>query len=277
MAPVLRAAESNQTLLYIYARGFRKTVESPEELLTEMVNSLCLIALLPVTVALRRSFLPSTRASWFAPLVSLFIVAITYVVRYEQRFTMPYDIPSLLFFTLGLLAITRRQGLLLLVLIALAAPNRETVIFLVPIWFWMEWREARHSSAIIYSAVGTAIWYSWRVAISHILHRVQPYSSGPIFSSNFNSIVMPAHWPQLLSVFGFLAIPMWMLRHQITDRRLPVIWQATIPFFLSILVLGTWRETRVFGELSVLAGITFAMEVERAITASAPVLSPADL
>jgi hypothetical protein len=263
MAPVLRAVEKSPAFLNLYYQGFRKTVATPEDLATELINCVCLIALLPVIVTLRRSFLPLTRASWFAPMISLLIVAITYVVRYEQRFTMPYDIPSLLLFTLGLLAIVRRQAVLLLILIAIATPNRETALFLLPIWFWIEWKEDRRHSALIYSAAGAAIWFSWRVAISHILHRVQPYSSGLEFKNNFSSLLMPSHWPQLLSVFGFLAIPIWMLRHQIADQRLRVIWQATVPFLLSILVLGIWRETRVFGELSALAGITFAMEVER--------------
>jgi hypothetical protein len=268
MAFVLRAAENSPAFLHLYDRGFRKSVDTPEDLALSLINCVCLIALLPVIAALRRNFLPSTRASWFAPLISLLIIAITYVVRYEQRFTMPYDIPSLLFFTLGLLAIMRRQGVLLLLLIAIAAPNRETVVFLLPIWFWTEWKEGRRLSALIYSAAGAGIWFSWRVAIAHILDRVQPYSSGLQFKTNINTLLMPAHWPQILSVFGFLAIPMWMLRDQITDQRLRAIWQAAMPFVLSILVLGLWKETRIFGELSTLAGITFAMEVERVIEGS---------
>ena len=139
------------------------------------------------------------------------VVAFTYVVRYEQRYTYPYDFLSMLFFNLGLLAILARRGWLLLILLAVAVPNRETAIFLVPIWFWQEWRERRHVSAVAYSVVGVAIAIAWLIAIKRILHTPNiPYEFP--FYKNLNALMGPMHWPQLMSVFGFLALPMWLLR-----------------------------------------------------------------
>lgn len=262
MVPVIRAAGSNKYFLRLYGELFQKTVDTPEDLAVMLIDCLCLLLMLPLTVALRRAFLPQEEAAWLAPLMMLLIVAFTYVVRYEQRFTMPYDFPAILFYSLGLLAILRRNGWLLLVILAVAIPNRETAIFLIPSWFWLEWREGHKTAAVVYGAVGVAIAEFWRLWIDHLFHLAHQHYEFP-WRNNLMSVVLPTHWPQLLSVFGFLAIPMWMLRGYITDSRLRAMWLSTIPFLLAALVVGVWRETRIFGELSALAGLTFAIQLEQ--------------
>jgi hypothetical protein len=107
---------------------------------------------------------------------------------------------------------------------------------------------------------------AWKYEIARILNRLSPRYDWP-WSTNLVSVIFPVHWPQLFSVFGFLAIPMWLLRDQVTDPRLRQIWFATIPFITGVLLLGVWRETRIFGELSVLAAITFSIQLERILQA----------
>jgi hypothetical protein len=207
---------------------------------------------------------PDERVNWLAPLTMLLIVAFTYVVRYEQRFTMPYDFPSLLLYSLGLLAILRRNGWFLLLVLAVAVPNRETAIFLIPSWFWLEWREGRRFPAIAFGVAGAAIAELWRYWIAHTVRSApQPYDFP--WRNNLFSILVPTHWPQLLSIFGFLAIPMWLLRGCVTDPRLRALWISIAPFILAALIVGIWRETRIFGELSALAAVTFAMQLEHVL------------
>ena len=123
-------------------------------------------------------------------------------------------------------------------------------------------------SALAYGFLGGAIWVAWRVEISHILRSAMAPYDFP-WKQNFSSVIFPVHWPQLLSVFGFLAIPMWLLRDNVRDPRLRAMWVATLPFLLSALVVGVWRETRIFGELSALVGITFAIQLEEILAPSA--------
>ena len=269
MAPVLLAAEHSQWFAAFHHLLFRKTVDDPLDLVTMLVNSACLVLLLPITVALRRRVSPQPTSSWLAPVLMLVVVAFTYVVRYEQRYTYPYDFLSMLFFNLGLLAILARRGWLLLVLLAIAIPNRETALFLVPIWFWQEWRERRYVAAIVYSVVGVAISIAWFIAIKRILHTPDIPYEFPWYK-NLNALMGPMHWPQLMSVFGFLAVPMWFLRGYVTDTRLKAIWLSLVPFVLAALVVGVWYETRIFGELSVLVGVTFAIQVEAAVSHQRP-------
>jgi hypothetical protein len=264
MAAVLAAAERSQGFQALHRLAFAKTVDDPLDLASMLVNCACLLLLLPVTVALRRCFAPAPSSSWLAPALMLVVVAFTFVVRYEQRFTFPYDFPSLLLFNLGLLAILARQGGLLLPLLAIAVPNRESAVFLVPVWLWLQWREGRRTSAIAYSLLGAAIFMTWRLEIKSILHTPDlPYEFP--WLKNLHAILLPIHWPQLVSVFGFLAAPMWLLRGYVTDARLKAIWPALTPFALAALIVGVWYETRIFGELSPLVAVTFALQLERAV------------
>jgi hypothetical protein len=268
MAYVIRGATHNHTFLRVYDAIFHKTVDTPENLVVILTDCVCLLLMLPVTLALRDRFHPPPLTSWFTPLLMLLVVAFTYVVRYEQRFTMPYDFLSLLLYNVGLLAILDRRGWLMLAVLALATPNRETVVFLIFVWFWLEWRAGRRISAIAYSVAGFAICMAWRVAIGRLIHSPhQPYFLP--WDNNIKGILLPLHWPQLFSAFGYLAIPMWMLRGYITDRRLRDVWISTVPFIVGAMVVGVWRETRIFGELSALVAITFAIQVEQLLPSSA--------
>jgi len=268
MAPVLHAAASSRAFGRVYDAFFRKTVASPMDLAISLVNCASLLLLLPATLSLRRAFGPPSHSTWLAPLLTMIVLSFTYVVRYEQDFMMPYDMLSVFLYTLGLLAIVNRSGWLFLLVMAVGTPNRETVLFLVPVWLWLEWREGRMFSALAYGFLGGAIWVAWRVEISHILRSAMAPYDFP-WKQNFSSVIFPVHWPQLLSVFGFLAIPMWLLRDNVRDPRLRAMWVATLPFLLSALVVGVWRETRIFGELSALVGITFAIQLEEILAPSA--------
>jgi hypothetical protein len=267
MAYVIRAATHSPTFLRLYNTLFVKTVDTPENLVIILEDCACLVLLLPITVALRRRFRPLPATTWFAPLLMLLVVAFTYVVRYEQRFTMPYDFLSLLFYNAGLLAILQRRPWWMLAVLTIATPNRETVIFLVFVWFWLEWRAGRRAAAVAFSVAGAAICMAWRVAIARLLHSPdQPYFLP--WDNNIKGILLPLHWPQLFSAFGYLAVPIWMLRATIQDDRLKDVWKSTIPFIAGALVVGVWRETRIFGELSPLVAITFAIQVEQLLRSS---------
>jgi hypothetical protein len=274
MAYVIRAADESHPFVRIYDGLFRKTVDTPEDLAVMMVNCTCLLLMLPITVALRRAFQPGPQTKWLAPLLMLLIVAFTYVVRYEQRFTMPYDFLSLLFYSLGTLAILKRRGWLLLVILVVAAPNRETAIFLAPMWMWMEWRGGHRISAMAYGLAGIAICLVWSHEIARILHSPAHLYDLP-WKNNLVSVFFPVHWPQLVSVFGFLAIPMWMFRGYIKDQRLRDLWLSTLPFIAVALVVGIWRETRIFGELSAIAALTFALQLEQLLARNSEVNEPA--
>ena len=58
MAYVLAAVEHNRWFLALHHRLFSRTVDDPLDLASMLVNCACLVLLLPITVALRRAFVP---------------------------------------------------------------------------------------------------------------------------------------------------------------------------------------------------------------------------
>jgi hypothetical protein len=43
------------------------------------------------------------------------------------------------------------------------------------------------------------------------------------------------------------------------------LWLSTLPFIAAALIVGVWRETRIFGELSAIAAVTFALQLEQVV------------
>jgi hypothetical protein len=90
-----------------------------------------------LAVRLYRVVNPSGALAALAALVyPLFMVLTlwTYVVHIDADFSYPYDMPSLAFFTGGLLAIYARRFLPLLAILFFGTLNRETTLFLIGIY-----------------------------------------------------------------------------------------------------------------------------------------------
>ncbi len=76
--------------------------------------------------------------TWLAPpdaLLGTAIVAATIPLTFTNSWAHPDHIAELALFTAGCLAIARQQTVWLFVLVAAAALNRETAVFLVPLYF----------------------------------------------------------------------------------------------------------------------------------------------
>lgn len=260
MVPALRWAE-HSSLMARAAAALNKSSRGPEQLLLQAVDSVCLILAGGVTLRLRRHFVPQPILPWLAPFLLLWIVAITFVVRYDQRVVLPYDFVALLLFNLGLLACLDRSVWLFLLVLLVGTYNRETTVFLVPVWIACNWQIQRNRRLAV-AAAGVLIWIAVKLHLKALVHGA---SAGLQFNWNWNlaAILLPHHWAQLLSIGGFLVLPMWLRRDLVSDRRLRLVWLGCIPFLLADLIFGVWNETRIFGELSALIACTAALQFEQ--------------
>ncbi len=83
---------------------------------------------------------------WLVYPLFLVLCTVTYILHAVQNFRFVYDMPSLMFFALGLYLIYfRKPTILLVALFAVATLNRETTLFLIPFYLvsegWRGWRE----------------------------------------------------------------------------------------------------------------------------------------
>jgi hypothetical protein len=262
MVPVLRWA-SQSPLMARASETLNKSSRGPQQLLLQAVNSICLILAGWVAVKLRRRFVPPPVFLWLAPLLLLWVVAITFAVRYDQRVVLPYDFVALLLFNIGLLACLDSRIWLFLLILLVGTYNRETTVALIPIWLACNWTV----SAAKKYGVAVAAVVVWTAVKLHLKALVEGAPAGLQFNWNWNlaAVLLPHHWAQLLSVGGFLVLPMWLRRDLIADPRLRLVWLGCVPFLLADLVFGVWNETRIFGELSLLIACTAALQFEQLI------------
>lgn len=266
MVWVMRWASASP-LMGKLAGMLRNSTNGPLELAIQGVDSLCMIALGWVVLKLRKEFQPRPMFDWLAPVLMLWVVAFTYVVRYEQRIFLPYDFLSILFFNLGLLAVLQWRMWSFFLIMLIGSYNRETLLFLIPIWGVLYWRTEQRVKALAIMAAGLAIWGAVRFHV-HLLTHKAPASAGLYINWGWNlaSLYLPHHWAQVLSVGGYLVIPMWLRRDLIKDRKLALLWLGCVPFLLADLVFGVWDETRIFGELSLLIAVTAACQFEQMLS-----------
>jgi hypothetical protein len=259
MTPVLRWADTSP----IARRAsdlLKESSSGPQQLVMQFADALSLLALGPLVVRFRNAFSPPRIFPWLSPWLGLWIMACTYAMRYESRFYLPYDILSVAFFTAGLVACVEFSPLLLLLVFAVGTYNRETIIFLLPIWFACNFRRSRVK---LYVAPCVAL-----VIYTLIKLQIRRWTGGPVgfgytWHINERLLMFPHHWPQLASVGGFLLLPVWLGRRLPADPMLKRVWLGYIPFVLVALLVGWWNETRIFGELTALFAVTASVEFEQ--------------
>ena len=263
MAPVLRLAHGSAAWTSV-AHVLENSAQSPEQLALQIVDVSGILVAGYVTTKLRRQFAPKPILDWLPKWILMWIVAVTFVTRYEQALYLPYDLPSLAIFSVGLLFAVTGASVPFVMTVILGTYNRETTVFLVPVWLMLhlpdQTRRVRIGVAGLTAVVGSLL------VKAQIYHWLSASSTGLeiIVDANLRTL-LPHHLPQTLSVGGYLLWPILLLWRSIADRRIQRIWVALIPFAAAALTVGLWNETRIFGELSVLVACTAAVLLETTI------------
>jgi hypothetical protein len=71
----------------------------------------------------------------------------------------------------------------------------------------------------------------------------------------------PWHWPQLLSIVGFLWIPVWLGVRYLPSKLQLVLYASTAAMLFSFF-FSTWNETRVWSGWTVVFAILASTELE---------------
>lgn len=264
LVPLLHWAAHSRFMIRA-SHALQSSSRGPDQLMLQLIDVLCLFLAGALVVRLRNRFTPPRLFPWLAPMLLLWASACTFALRYESRFSMPYDLTSVVFFTIGLIACIEYRPLLLILVIAVGTYNRETTVFLLPIWLACNWSRSR-LTVLATSILGAFLWIAIKLQIRHWLHNA-PY--GYIFPLN-PRMLLPNHWAQDASIAGFLIWPIFVFRRLITDSTLRKVWLGYIPYLAANVLFGWWNETRIFGELIPIAAITAAIQFEQFIRNQAP-------
>jgi Gpi18-like mannosyltransferase len=168
---------------------------------------------------------------------------------YHPIFYM-YDLPSLFFFTLGMLLLSRRKMAPFYILFAIATLNRETTCFLTLIYAFDAMGRERPSKIAAHVLAQAAIW----IGIKYGLFLM--YGSNPgegmfelHFLSNMKFMSVFKRMPTVISNLGGLWIPALLLYRYIPDRFVRRASFIVVPFFIGMAIVGNVYELRIYGEL----------------------------
>jgi hypothetical protein len=243
--------------------------KSPQQLVQLGVAMVCMVAaVLATTGTLVRLTGDRVYSRW----ISLLIVYMAYfdlAPGWGLSYTYPYDVPSLMFFCLGVYLVVSGRDWLYYAVFPIATLNRETTCFLILFFVVWKWQELRARTGYVtwkeilsllgHGAVQAAIWVGLKL---WLLRRfaANPYDYGLGKSDhmvldklkfNIHELLLPQQWPTYLSLFGFLLPVVWLQRRWI--RNPGIYWSCAIMmplWFAGMMFVGVIPEIRIFSELS---------------------------
>jgi len=191
-------------------------------------------------------------------LSSLFSLTLFIILPYQYIFYSwslgaiyyPYDIPSVLFFTLGLILIYKKNWPIYFPVFIIATFNRETTIFLTFIYFVTTIKKNNMIPVLFHCISQLIIW----IFIKKYLAVLYAGNPGPGFFMNFffvnwAAITNPVNAVRVASSFGFIWIMVLYDFKLITDEFVKRSLIVVIPFLLGMFIVGNVIELRIYGEL----------------------------
>lgn len=190
-------------------------------------------------------------------LADLFSFSLVYVIPFNYGIltTMfyPSDIPAILFFTLSLIAMYKKDWQAYYLLYALGTLNRETTCFLTFIFFAVFLKRMRFAEYFAHLIGQTLIWFG----IKQVLYIMFKGNPGELYEYHIKTNI-----EMFLGIFSLRLYPLlnlglnfgglWVLAifgyksaHKFLRRSTFVF----IPFLVGMFIVGNLYEMRIYGEL----------------------------
>lgn len=189
---------------------------------------------------------------------SLFSLSIFYVlpfnfILYSPPYSAPlypWDIPSVLFITLGLILLYKKNWVVYYPLFIAATLNRETAIFLTFIYFVNAVKKDRPTTILLHCLAQIVIWALIKLGLAGLF--VNNPGAGLFMNFFWRNLPMLAN-PQKLGVlassFGFIWVAVVLYFRSIPDGFVKRSLLVIFPFFSGMLIAGNLTELRIYGEL----------------------------
>jgi hypothetical protein len=312
LAPLFRWAQNSPFLVHYASRLSRNGYFFPHGIGPCGVVQLwldvpCVLVAGWATVQIYRAASRRHLLGWLVYPLFLVLCTVTYLLHAVQNFRFIYDMPSLMFFALGLYLIYFRKPVTLLVaLFAVATWNRETTLLLIPFFLLsacvrgraaperrapgapneaarggglvsvireapgavsFRWKRALRPEVALPAVLMVAYWAAWHLFVFH-LFRHNSSEYYPRLAFNWQCVRRLRYYPQLFSAGGYLLPFVLLLHRRVRDAQLR-IWLWMIPCWTAVMaVWGILVETRVYGELLPVIACTATVIAEESLAAA---------
>lgn len=201
-------------------------------------------------------------------LASVLSCILFYILPFHFTKTMwyPWDLPSIMFFTLGLAFLQRRRWGSYYLLFTIATINRETTFLLIIMYMLSEFDKTKWFRLCLGLFSQLVIWTTIRYGL-YALYAGNPKLGYGAFELQFwkNLVLLqnPKIWIKALSAFGFLWVPVlvWYARtdNEFVKRSL---WLVPLMYVL-MAVIGVVYELRIYGECIPMVASAFCLNLRR--------------
>jgi hypothetical protein len=186
---------------------------------------------------------------WLMPALIILIVRVTFAMRVEANRWYLYELPHAALFGLASICILEGWWLPLLFVFAIDAPVRETAVYLIILTLGTLTYTRTKKDRVMAGALAVlmaAYWVALRLATQHWFARNEN-DTGPRLTLNQHAALLPHHWPQLLSVGGYLGVFVWLERRRLSLKQRVFLWSALLCIPVT-LFYGIWVETSIWLE-----------------------------
>jgi hypothetical protein len=262
-------AQNNPRLIR-YTAGREGAFRSPDILLITIVAFCSLLLTCYFVTQWYKHVSQRQRFPWLPSALLLVIVAVQYILH-SQNVMYPYDLPSMLFFTMGMYLIYTERAWWTVALFPFATLNREVTMFLIPLLmldrYVAEGNKGLRKPALVAQVVlMCAMWLGLHWFVGRMF-AANPTEMGSRLVKNCFNILKPQNWPQLAATGSYLLPFLWVYRKRITQVRLRTYLLLIVPWAGMMFFYGEIVETRLFGELSALIALTAALAFEESVAA----------
>jgi hypothetical protein len=173
--------------------------------------------------------------------------------NYFGQVYFPYDVPSVLLFTIALTALYEQRWPTYLIVLAVATLNRETSIFLTVISIWVLVGACPWRKVIALASAQAVLWVAFKLALWFIYQENRRSGSGlfdfQLLVNIATILEVPGKILVALATWGaiWIAVAAWYRRiHDPFLRR--ALWSVPV-LIAAMFVVGFVLEVRIYGEM----------------------------
>lgn len=194
---------------------------------------------------------------------------------WDNPFITPYDVPSLMFFSVSIYLVLRRAWWAYYPVFVLATLNRETACFNIlffAIWEWVRLEDAplgrRLWWILPHVLVQVTIWVAIKLwLVHHFAGNPTEATAGQAnglflthFGYNCRELLKPFQWPLYASVCGFSLPFLWLQRRWLRCRGLAAAILIILPlWWIGLIIVGVVVEIRIFSDWIALVAPALAL------------------
>lgn len=196
---------------------------------------------------------------------SLFTILLAYVLPYNFTYTFlyPYDLPAILFTTLGLIALYRKQWAFYYVIFIVATLNRETSYFLTLVYLASAFGVENWKTILRHVSRQTALWLGIKTTL-YLLFASNPAQGAGLFEfqllRNLEQLTQPGILSILARNWGMVWIFVLVWQSRIQEAFLRRALLACLAQLFILFLVGVIEELRIYGEpIPILLAALFAI------------------